>query len=1082
MPTLGSDKFDLGWIPSEDAVRGRANGLVRMDNLCLDEDGSVQQTRGTVLIGTLPSAAHSLYTKTLNGVKHRYAGLLSGTVLKSVGGGEYSETVLTGGNSSVGYGATLGQVLVCSGDQKKKDDGNYIRNLGLETPEAPEVELQDKYSLEVDMSGASAIEGTGAGANIQADRDTFRVVQEYGAVDLSAIKSGVSETHSDSDKFTLWLKVGNSTLVQRVRLEILLEVPGSESDQVKNFYFYEWDFQRNLELLNKGLNADVGLELERHQFHKVGFDSSLGWPQVQRVRVIIENAAVQNSGATSLVIEGGQGSLTGLYQYIQVNCWFSGKYVARSIASPDSETLEADHQCIKITPFESPGFNASGHENEYNKIFIYRRNLSIGGDYLLVAIREDLSQFEDNVSDIEATDGIPDSSIENRTANLFLEEVPDNIIAIIPNYFRRTVYVTPDFIKVSDMDNPDATDSRIALDTSGETSERNLWAIKVAESSLLVGTTVDIYNITGTLQILPDGSPDVRIRALGVNPPPISKACAVFNSAVIYMSGAGWQILSGSVNESLIGATRLLYEGHDRYGISQVVIGQNDEISYDCVVVKNKLVTSVTITGHRRIFVYDFIKRYWYPWFLAPNVLAKEEDDTLLGGFSDDSKVRILGETNMLDNTVYQEVYLQTCYLDGGQPNNRKDLKVLKIYADSGNWPMTIEVSKDGQLGNWTSLGTHSFNGPTIVNISLSTTNLHLGKSYALRITGTPPTFKFYYWTVEYEARPEQVNFIRVPPTNFGVAGRKRFYDLPFSIDALGNNFSVRPYLDGMGLSVQNFGGSPTKDFYTIAFRNETVGHELGLEIQVEGNNVIEFYEMLTPRHTEQLPDLARWFRIPYTNLGTPARKRFVRVALVIDTRGASVTFTPLVDQTSLPALTFTTNKKETVIYYVTSEVVGTDLGGVIDGGETPFEFYGWDQDETVTEALPAPAKFIHACTDFGTAARKRFSRNSFVCNPGGGPISFTPILDGVYQPAKTFSGNRKETFSYYYTEDKIFVDFCYEVKSLGGQPFEFYEVLKPEILETLPEPVKFYRIPRSNLGTDARKRFFAFAFMLNTR
>lgn len=1103
MPTLGSDNFSQGWIPSEDAVRGRANGLVRMDNLNLDEKSAVRLTKGTLKASPeFGNAPISVYSQNFDNVKHRYVGLDSGEIVKDVGeAGTFGTTVLTGGIIDTAYGSAFGQVLICSGNKRKKDDGTYIRNLGIPTPETPSVVINEKYSLDVipDASAYTVAEGTEQASStqaktIQADLDTFRVVGEVsGALDLTAIQSGVTDTASEGDQFTLWIKPNNSTKTKLVRIEFLLEVPSGTDEHISNYYYYEWDFTRDLNLLNKGIDQDIGLSFDRAEATKVGFDASLDWASVRIIRVIVENAAVQEVKLQNLVIEGGRGSLTGTYRYLQVNAFDNGRYEAKSVASIETGDLELDHQYVKITPDAPTGFGTVGHEDETNKIYIYRSNRTIGTAYTLIAIREDLSEFIDNISDIEASEGIEGSTIVNRTANLFLQAIPDFVIDLAASYFRRTIYITEGKIRISDLDNPDAVDSRFILDTSGDESEINLWSVKVTDSQLLVGTTKDIYSISGTLQMLPDGTPDVTIRSLGADPPPISDARAVYNGTVIYMSKAGWQVLSGASNQSLIGETRLLYEGETRYDIQPVLIGGNNQVNYDCVVSKNKLFTTVTLADgvNRRMYVYDLVDRYWYPYFLNPVALFSEEDDTIVATFTaaSDYYLRVINTGDVLDADPtlggnLQSFYLQTCYLDGAQPNNRKDTKVLKVYADSDNQPVTVSISYDGNLDTFTSLGIFQFDGPTIHNISLSTTAAQLGKSFAIRLEGAAKSFYFYYWTVEFDARPEQVNYLRVPPTNFGAGGRKRFYDLPFSLDALGNNFTVTPYLDGnsVAANTETFGGSNTKDFYTLAMREETIGHELGIDIQVEGNGVIEFYELINPKHTEVLPDLSRWFRIPYTNLGTPSRKRFVRIALVIDTRGRSVSFTPLVDSIELPPLVFSTNRKETVIYYITSEVVGTDLGGIIDGGETPFEFYGWDSDETVTETLPGPAKHIYACTDFGTAARKRFSRNSFVCNPRGGSISFEPILDGVRQGPKTFSGARKQTFSYYYLEDKVFVDLCYEVKALTDEPFEFYEILRPERLEVLPEPVKFFRIPRTNLGTDARKRFFAFAFFINTR
>lgn len=489
MPKLGSSNFELGWIPSEDAVRGRANGLVRMDNLNLDEDGVVSLTRGTTKASVLLNAPPvNLFSKEFSGVKHRYAGLFDNSVVKDIAeAGTFDTSVLIDGSIDTAYGATLGQVLICSGDQKKKDDGTYIRNLGIPTPDAPTIAINEKYSLDVwNPSELTVEEGTLTAQSdqildITADSDSFRIVAKSGAKDLTAIQGGVSGTESKNDQFTLWFKPYDSTRTKRVRIEFLLEIPSGTDEHVSNYYFYEWDFFRNLELLNKGIDQDVGLVVERNAFQKVGFDSTLGWEDVRVIRIIIENATVQDVGIKNLIVEGGRGTLTGTYTYLQVNVFNNGKYEARSVAGDATDNQILDHQFTKVTPDSPTGFATVGHVDETNKIYIYRRNEDIGGNYTLIAIREDTSEFIDNVSDEDAVNGIPGSNIDNIIANLFLESIPNGVVDLVANYFRRTIYITVDRIAISDIDNPDAVDSRIALDTSGESSEVNLWSIKEIE-------------------------------------------------------------------------------------------------------------------------------------------------------------------------------------------------------------------------------------------------------------------------------------------------------------------------------------------------------------------------------------------------------------------------------------------------------------------------------------------------------------------------------------------------------------------------------------------------------------------------
>ena len=365
-------------------------------------------------------------------------------------------------------------------------------------------------------------------------------------------------------------------------------------------------------------------------------------------------------------------------------------------------------------------------------------------------------------------------------------------------------------------------------------------------------------------------------------------------------------------------------------------------------------------------------------------------------------------------------------------------------------------------------------------------TALQEGKNYALEIRGNNLTkqFQLFNWSINFSPRPEQKNFLRVPPTNFGVAGRKRFYDLPFSVDTLGNAIEVTPVLDGVELTTETIPGdsSGTKTFHSIAFPQETIGHELGIDLRCQDDGVFEFYELINPRHTELLPDLQKFHHVPYNNLGTPAKKRFIRFAFIIDTRGNDITFTPDVDGISYTPQVYNTNRKQTVVYYFTENVEGVDIGGTLTGGKI-FELYGIDFDETLSVKLPTPTEYLFLCTDFHQAARKRFERLSVVLNTRGGRVQFTPVLDGVRETSTTFThaGEQKQTFNYFFKEAKHFVNLCYELKALDGIPFEFWELVQPERLELLPEPVTFFPIPATNLNNDKRKRFITYAIVIDT-
>ena len=702
MASLGSREFNLGWIPSDDDTRGRSNGLIRMDNLNLDENGNVSLTKGTLKQSALfPATPFTLFSATMNGVKHRYAGLNNGTILKDTNGAKtFGTTVLTNGGEKHAYGEFLGDTIICAKDQRKRDNGTFIRNLDVEKPSAaPGIDVSEKYSLSVipDRSVFTVEEGTAgvldpAAATVESDSTTFRtVVKIDSSKDLTAIKNGVTDTDGLNDKFTLWFKPEDSTRVKIVRLEFLLDPEGSSTDPADNYFYYEWNFQFNPDLKNKGIDKWSGLEVERQQFSRIGPDTERGWKDVQQVRIIIENSNTQDNSFGELNIEGGRGSLNGTYRYLQVNVYNNGRYDSISPISEISGKTVVDHQFTKITPVAPNSMNVTGAVDEVNKIYIYCQNIDLGGFYL-VAIRNDAGTFIDEVDDTTAIERIDGADIFNHTPDLFAAAVPDDVIDMVTNYYSRVIYITVDKIYPSRVNDPGVIDSGLVLDVSSDKNELNLFITKVGSSSLAIGTTVDIYDLTGTGAKFPDGTIDFILRpgGTGISQRPISDANAVYNGTLVYMSSSGWRVRAGTSNESLLGETRLLYEDETRYGIEPVFRGSDNLANYSCTVSDNKLFASVTLSSGvtRRVYVFDFIKKYWYPYFINPVDLFTEEDDTLLGIFGDsgDEYLRELNVGSILDSDgIFQQVHLRTAYLDGNQPNNRKDLSVLKIYADTGD-------------------------------------------------------------------------------------------------------------------------------------------------------------------------------------------------------------------------------------------------------------------------------------------------------------------------------------------------------------------------------------------------------------
>lgn len=1114
MPTLGQRDFSSGWTPSDNEVQGDPKGLLRMDNLQLDERGAVTLTRGMNKISqTFTQPVQTVYSKILNGIKTRYVGTgdsgvaNGGVITRSLNEStSFSQVpdMIAVHSVEHAYTSAMNYVLIASSTVKKKDDGTAFRDLGIEIPTAaPTVVVNPKQILDVsgDYLNYTLEEGTlltnpkPEEVQFVTDVTTGRgVVQVEEGIDATAFIGGV--TDSSDDIFRIHFKISDSAKLSNLRIEFMLVPPPPDPVTPASDYYFI-DFPVTDPQWNIGTDIFSVLQAKRGDFVKEGNNATLNWSNIRAIRITLTSVSSMVVSFDVIVFEGGTGQLNGRYQYVQVNVHNDNERLSPSPVSAKSLTIVAASQSVKVTP--NPPTKLGQFPTELNEIWIYRREIDTQPDYVFVAKRLDTSEFVDDISDRDALLGIDDlPDFVHHKANFFRIHPPDNIIQMEEMYFDRVSFLTSDKLYLSEAKNIDAVDSRHVFDVSGSRSELNLWVKKIPGTGLLLGTTNDIYEIRGTGNILEDGTIDFVLHPLGVSNPPISNAVSKQDNSIVYMASDGWRTLTGTGSENITGNTNLLYNEQDRFEIESVFIGVANQVNYDCAVSKNKLFTTVTLKDgvNRRCYVYDFPRGYWYPYFINPVVLFTEEDGTLLAGFGDAGNffLREIDTTNKLDGNTNQQVVLRTTYIDNESPNTRKDVQVVKIYADTEDTLVNIRLRKDGGTIE-ENLGNFAFNGSTLKTIATGidpATSVNLGKSFQLRITSLASgvsKFTFMYWSIDYEPRPEQLSILRIPPNNFGIAGRKRFYDLPFSINGFKNTYLVTPILDSTRRSdlARSFtGGGDEKGLRSIAFASEVIGIELGCEIKITNptNGIFEFHELVKPRAIEVLPDFQRFHRIVITDLGTPARKKFTRLALDINTFGDPVTFTPLIDGISFPTLTVTTNSRQLFLYYFKVDARGIRVNGLLQSQtDDPFEFYDIDRENSTFQVMPLPSQFIKGETDFGTTARKRFSRISFICNFKGSSGIFTPITDGNRHPGISFTSFIKKTHDYYFTTDQKFVDLEYELDSSAhNKEFEFYKLLKPEILEVLPEPVKFFHIPVTNLGTPSRKRFIIVALIIDTK
>ena len=949
---------------------------------------------------------------------------------------------------------------------------------------------------------------------------------------------GTPHTSSGEDMFKWNVRPGDSRKLVKVRIDYLLDAPTSSvstgagtTEDIKDYYWFEWtnvemeeaapdpiapdnipyettaeevqeveevtstDNTKFTPTFQQGINVWTQLTCKRSDFNRVGNDDAKDWSVVKGIKVtatFVDTLDGADIVFNDMFFEGSiSGPLTGTYVYIQVDVNNTGTYLVKSKPSPISSEVTAFNCAIQVYP-QTCDFQA-------NECWIYRAGGTLNGFYLVKKITGARgftpAPFIDNLSD---TDAILDQDSTNEI-QFYLDHPPDNMVGMEGPFADRMWYLTQKYLYPSFPFNPDGVDIRTLIQVGGVNNETALFVTKVSNDTLLVGTTNDIYEITGDATEVSPGILNIQKKGLGIKQPPTNRMFAIYRGALIYFSRDGWMMLQGSTSTPLVGGTSQLYRGKTRHGIDAIRIPVDDDPNFPVVVSGGKLFCSVEhLTIGRALMVYTFpdqlnpAAQAGWRWIRAwdgtngpiqnnPNSLFVEEDGTILAGTQTggDGFLRSLGTVSKyLDGSVKQGFYFATVFDPGESAARRKDSFTLKVEARTFGDPITIRIQ--GITDNADSIQTMDFTNQVFNNKEIKyydISTIGLVKRYQIVIASTGVMdFSLYDFRIEYDLRPEQLNFLRIPPSNYGIAGRKRIPEIPFVIDTLGQNVTFTPILDNT-TKLPSVVNRTTKGVYNHQFISDEAAFDIGGTLQ---GNVFEFYELVQPREVELLPDQLKFKHIPYTNLGNGSRKRFVQYAFIIDTRGGTVTFTPLVDGTANTTQTYITSRKQTVIYTFATSTIGIDIGGTLSS-TTPFEFYGLNLEECISEKLPPLTQhMIIPYNDLGNASRKRMIQFAFTIDTFGQNVTFTPLVDGLSYSQMTVNTNRKQTVIYTY--DQLVVGVQAGGTLLSGTDFEFYGIDLGECAsEKLPPLSQMLHIPYTNLNTSSRKRFIQYAFIIDT-
>lgn len=1152
--------WPLGWTPSANPYTGNPDGLIEAKNISF-EKGYPCLARGTKKLAASTDLIRAMYSKRFSNitsglVEARYL-FSNGNVVRNYGAGNAEDTfdksISTGGDATrccfaSGWGATL----IYNGTKKYKDTGDTQYALGIaanvaptiSVNSAPSIALHGAYTSWVGKEGTVTTDATYV--KLDVDPTSLRGIAQYPTdttnitIDSTAF-GGTTGRDTPNDIFQMKVRVLDTNKLIRLRIEFLLETPVTTVGGVSNYYWHEWIGKEGLEAQPSAIDPNIfgyqdtaafmeaiknnlapGLALEtfgrpgddiwgtinclRSQFKRAGA-STADWNAVKGVRVIITSTEETTVYFCEPVFIGGTGApLNGYYSYMQVDVNNTDNYLEIGLASPASTEARVVNSTTQVTPHAVAA--------QANECWIFRSSTQTPGYYLVKKITGARgftpSAFEDNFSDIDALRlGIP--------LEYYRIAVPDDIQFVVGPYFSRMLYFDYSSMYISFIDDPGSVDSRFQYKICGDDSEYILFAVKIIDGCVLVGTTEDIYEIRGSgVYDAASGTLDFSIRPLGIAAPPVSSACAIYNNNLIYLTVDGWRVLAGTSSEAFSGAIELLFRNLTINGFYPLETASSDSNSTSCTVCNNKFFASMVhkTSGTRCLLIFDFMLKTWEYWTDAydsannPHMLYTTENGTLLFGTSSvgDKDLYRWGTDTRIDESIKNPFSLTTVVDFAGKMNQRKGALTFTIVADTKNYSnvaenITIKLRGYTDTGYDEKTITASFNGKATKVYDISPEHKGGGetwggnyKGFQIVISGTVERFELFEYRIDYVEHPEQLKFLRIPGTNFGVPSRKRASGFQFELDAIDATVKIVPILDQTTtLAAQSFTKATNEGKKTYTYNLEADITFIDVEFLIYSESdpgFFEFYQLLPPLAVEQLPPATTYLVLPRTNLGSDARKRAFQVGMIIDTKGETVRFTPYLDSVPQTAweTPINTSGKEVFVFHFTSDKPFTTLGGVISGLNTDptpdvaFEWYGWELSKSIFEELPAPTKYIYLQrNDLGSPQRKRLTRIAFYIDTKGNDVTFTPYLDGaVGTSLSSINTSGKTLVYYYYTADTV----ATEIGGIftGTSEFEFYGLqLEGCVSEIIPPSTKYLYLPANDFGSAKRKRFVQVAFVINT-
>jgi hypothetical protein len=806
--------FPNGWQPSSDALNASPEAVLRMDNMVLDEQGILALRLGSSKVNSSALATtdiRALYTNKLSGVRYRLA-QGAGSVYAAADEGDFA-SIDSGFDTAldVKFTSYLGQIFYGSGTNQKKYDGTS-RNWGLAAPSAAptiaSIATSNKVfatcnsgesgwtdnEAEAAATNVAGFDGTGNGARqVQAKAafDSFRAVMSR---DLGSSTDftdyGASVLGSKEDLIEMYVKIDEPERMNYITLTV--DANGSSAATFDRDYFvFTWLLNRDLEL--KGdislqlsddyvaeayaisdtrSRADVRpgfavtirpeaggwhyLSVRRDDFLHVRTTDGAGWDTVRGIRVAFGGAGQPTVAFDRIRMIGGDSKpLSGTYVYRAIHVREMPAYNALGVSSDQSSEIVLKSEGATVT-VQNPTDTQATH------IWLYRMGGLLDGFYRVA--RSVVASYSGTVA---ITDSLSDKDALVLDIRLETDNTlpPDNIVGITDDYYGRIMVLTSDGkVYPSRRLNPESFSAGQTFRVAGA-SETPYW-IKKAFGGIYVGTSRDIYRISGDGAEFPDGTTNFTLEPGNINSPPINSSLSSDGSVLIYMADDGPRLFSGESSSSLRGSTDLLWRGYTRHGVSPVnMTGGRFRMA-----IANGLLTMIVPEGDLTtttgiLWRYHLGLQQWYRHSYGRNwrSLYREPDGSLVAGDNSGFVWLLDDATASGDDGTDISVDVRSKVDDFGLPFHLKKGENLVARLDTGPNSGTLAIHFDGS-DTPTASGSPDSNwltkGQSLFSINLSATGTQILEKFRQlqwRLSGSFSTLKYYGFTVQYVQVPESV-------------------------------------------------------------------------------------------------------------------------------------------------------------------------------------------------------------------------------------------------------------------------------------------------------------------------------------